>query len=681
MNRAAILVFVGLLTILTPAPDRLLLGQQDREPLTYPDVFEIEFASDPQISPDGEQIVYARNYLDIMTDRAQSDLWLVTEDGQHVPFLHEPEGIRSHRWSPAGGRLAFVAAAGDKQQIHCYWVRSRRQGVLSRLTETPTSLTWSPDGRYLAFFMRVADRSEPLVKLPSRPDGAEWADPPVVIDRLRYRSDGLGFLPLGHSHLFVLSADGGTPRQLTQGDYDHGGSIAWTPDSQSIVFSANRRDDADFQPRNSELYRVDIASGTIKQLTNRDGPDTQPAIAIQQNLIGFLGFDDQLLGHQNMKLYVCDLEGNGVRCLTEQFDYDVASPVWSEFHQAFLFTFVERGVTKLGQVDLDGDIELLAENLGINALGRPYGGGDRCSVAEDGTIAFCTTTWERPGELARRIPSGSVEQLTRLNEDLLNQRQLGEVKELWVTSSHDQLQVQGWYVLPPDFDPSRTYPLILEIHGGPFANYGDRFSMELQLMAAQGYVVLYMNPRGSTSYGEAFANQIHHNYPGNDYDDLMTGVDAMIETGFIDDQHLYVTGGSGGGVLTAWIVGKTDRFRAAVVAKPVINWYSFALTADMYNYFYKYWFPGLPWEYPDEYLKRSPISLVGNVSTPTMLLTGTEDYRTPMSETEQFYQALKLRGVEALMVRVPGASHGIAARPSHLIAKVAYILKWFEKHR
>jgi acylaminoacyl-peptidase len=233
---------------------------------------------------------------------------------------------------------------------------------------------------------------------------------------------------------------------------------------------------------------------------------------------------------------------------------------------------------------------------------------------------------------------------------------------------------------PPGFDPSKTYPLILEIHGGPFANYGNRFSTEVQLYAAAGNVVLYINPRGSTSYGEEFGNLIHHNYPGQDFDDLMSGVDAVIDLGWVDPGRLFVTGGSGGGVLSSWIVGSTDRFAAAVVAKPVINWTSFALTADFYPFFYRYWFPGPPWDEFEHYWRRSPLSRVGEISTPTMLLTGEEDWRTPMSESEQFYQALQLRRVDTALVRIPGASHHIARRPSQLMAKVASVLKWFEIH-
>src|SRR5690606_9340728 len=255
------------------------------------------------------------------------------------------------------------------------------------------------------------------------------------------------------------------------------------------------------------------------------------------------------------------------------------------------------------------------------------------------------------------------------------------VEELWYSSSVDQRKLQGWIIYPPQFDASKKYPLILEIHGGPHTAYGPHFAMELQLMAAQGYVVLYTNPRGSTSYGEDFANLIHHNYPSQDFNDLMDGVDAVIAKGFINEKELFVTGGSGGGALTAWIVGHTDRFAAAVSVKPVINWFSFVLNADMYSYFTQYWFPAMPWENPQHYLKYSPISYVGNVKTPTMLMTGEADHRTPISETEQFYQALQLRGIDTAMVRIPEASHSIYSRPSNLMAKTAYILYWFEKYR
>jgi dipeptidyl aminopeptidase/acylaminoacyl peptidase len=275
-----------------------------------------------------------------------------------------------------------------------------------------------------------------------------------------------------------------------------------------------------------------------------------------------------------------------------------------------------------------------------------------------------------------------VRRLTHLNDNLLGSKDLAKVGRLEVKSSADGRAIDAWLVTPPGFDPARKYPLILEIHGGPFDAYGPSFSTDDQLYAAAGYVVLFANPRGSTSYGAEFANLIHHAYPGQDYDDLMSAVDAAIAKGFIDPDQLYVTGGSGGGVLTAWIVGKTGRFKAAAVQKPVIDWASFALTADDTAFFAKYWFGKAPWEDPQGYWSRSPLSLVGNVTTPTMVVVGEEDFRTPDSEAEQFYSALQLRGVPTALVKVPGASHGgLAARPSQSAAKASAILAWFGRYR
>ena len=643
------------------------------------DVFELEYASGPQISPDGETILYSRNHFDIMNDRGKSDVWMIDKEGRHLPLLTSGN-ISGATWSPDGSRIAYVTSDEDgKSQVFNYWVAEDRSAPLTRLTERPSGLTWSPDGKQIAFFMRVPASTKPFISLPSKPQGANWAKPPTMVTRLRYRADGRGALKEGYSHLFVASSDGGTPRQITHGNFNHGGRICWTPDSQAIIFSANRHPDHESQAQNSELYRVNLTDRKITALTDRVGPDSNPVLSSDGQFLAYTGFDDQYLGSQCSHLYVMNPDGTDSRILAN-IDRNISSPVWSDFHNGFIFNYTDQGNSKLALVELDGKVTTIAHNLGSNASGRPYTRGGQASVAKDGTIAFCITTPEHPGDLARRTPSGELQRLTELNHDLLAHRKLGKVTELRCASRFDGREIQGWVITPPDFDPQKKYPLILEIHGGPFSAYGDVFTAELQLMAAAGYVVLYTNPRGSTSYGAEFANQIHHNYPGQDYDDLMSCVDAVIKQGFVDENKLYVTGGSGGGVLTAWIVGNTDRFQAAVVAKPVINWYSFALTSDGYSTYHKYWFPGFPWDNQEHYMKRSPISKVGNVETPTMLLTGEEDLRTPIAESEQFYHALKLRGIDTAMVRVPGASHGIAGRPSHLLAKVAYILKWFETH-
>ena len=643
------------------------------------DIFELEYASNPQVSPDGSRIIYTRNHFDIMSDRRKSDIWMVDEQGRHLPLLTSGN-VGATTWSPDGSRIAYVTSNEDgKSQIFNYWFADNRSAPLSRLTQSPSGLTWSPDGKQIAFFMRVPATQKPFVAMPPKPAGATWAAPPKMITKLQYRSDGRGFLKEGYSQLFVMSADGGTPRQITSGNFNHGGNICWTPDSSAIIFSANRHPDSEFQPQNSELYRVNLADRNITALTDRKGPDGSPALSSDGRLLAYTGFDDEYLGSQCRHLYVMNSDGSDSRILAD-INRSISSPVWSDFYEGFLFNFTDHGNSKLALVKLDGTVQTLANNLGSNATGRPYTRGGRASVGKDGTIAFCVTTPSHPGDLARLKAGKKMERLTNLNEDLLAHKKLGKVTEMTCKSSFDGQEIQGWVITPPDFDPNKKYPLILEIHGGPFSAYGDVFTGELQLMAAAGYVVLYTNPRGSTSYGQAFANEIHHNYPGQDYDDLMSCVDALLKQGYVDEDQMYVTGGSGGGVLTAWIVGNTNRFKAAVVAKPVINWYSFALTSDGYSTYHKYWFPGFPWDHTEHYMERSPISKVGNVETPTMLLTGEEDLRTPIGESEQFYQALKLRKIDTALVRVPGASHGIAGRPSHLIAKVAYILKWFETH-
>jgi acylaminoacyl-peptidase len=549
---------------------------------------------------------------------------------------------------------------------------------LTQLTTSPGGLAWSPDGSHLAFSMTVKAAPESFASMPAKPEGAEWAPAPDVVDQVIYRSDGSGYVDEGYTHLFVLPADGSAPRQITHGDYNHGGTPEWTPDGSALLFSANRHDNWQLDPLNSEIYRVDIASREITALTDRQGPDGSLALSPSGDRIAYTGFDDREQGYQVTRLYVMNADGSNPRVITSDFDRDVQNPTWSADGQRIIVQYDDEGTTKIGSVTLDGQREELATQVGGTTIGRPYTSGS-FSLASDGRFAFTHSTPHRPADVAIGQTGQESQVLTALNEDLLGHKTLGDVEEFTYTSSHDGQDIEGWIVTPPDFDPNEKYPLVLEIHGGPFAAYGPYFSSEVQLYAAAGYVVLYTNPRGSTSYGQDFGNAIHHAYPSHDYDDLMSGVDAVIDRGYINTDRLYVTGGSGGGVLTAWIVGQTDRFRAAVSAKPVINWYSWALTADMYPYGIKYWFPGPPWEHTEHYMERSPISLVGNVTTPTMLLTGTEDYRTPMSDSEQYYQALQYRGVETALVRIPGASHGIAARPSQLIAKVNYILAWFER--
>lgn len=649
-------------------------------PLQLDDVFALEIATDPQVNGAGTAAVFVRRSMNRQLDRTEGRLWQVNTDGSSMRPLTQGEGSeRSPVWSPDDQRLAFVSDASGSAQIHIRWSDSGQSAPVSDLPQSPSNLSWSPDGEWLAFTMFTPGDSAPPLTLPGKPQGAEWAEAPRYIDDMNYRADGRGFLPDGYRHIYLMPAEGGTPRQLTSGNHDFGGSFSWAPDGSALYFSANLSDDPEAEPLRNEIYRIDIDSHELTQLTDRDGPNSSPAVSPSGRQIAFVGFDDRKLAYQANRLYVMDADGSNVRLLTGDLDRNVSSFEWAADGRGIYFLYDDEGQGHLALQPIRGVAETLTDKVGGLSYSRPYSGG-QFSVADNGNVVFTHMASNRPAELAL-LEGSQARQITQINRDFTDQFDIGEVESFWYESSVDDERIQGWVMYPPGFDENQSYPLILEIHGGPHAAYGPGFAMELQLMAAQGYVVLYTNPRGSTSYGEDFANLIHHNYPSDDYQDLMDGVDAMLERGYINEDELFIMGGSGGGVLTSWSIGHTDRFAAAAVVNPVINWYSFALTADMYNYFSQYWFPGLPWDNLEHYMKHSPISYVGNVTTPTMLFTGEADQRTPISETEQYYQALQLRGIESAMVRVPGASHALHARPSNLMAKPAYAVHWFEKFR
>jgi acylaminoacyl-peptidase len=652
----------------SPRPDRLGLR----------DIFDLEWAADPRISPDGARVVFVRSGYDLMTDRVRTTLWTVEANGSELRALLAPgRGARSPRWAPDGKRLAFISSVDGKGQIVVRWMDTGQEAVVTRGERTPGNLAWSPDGKWLAFSMFVPDAPKSYANLPEKPEGADWGPPIKYIDQMQYRADGEGYLERGYSHLFVVPAEGGTPRQLTTGAFDDG-SPRWAPDGRTIVFSANRHENAEFDPNDSEIYEVTVGTGAVRALTTRHGPDQDPVVSPDGKWIAFTGFDDRLQGYQVTRLYLMDRNGGNVRQLATKLDRDAGGLAWSADGKGVYFQYEDLGDTRIGLAAVDGSFKEVVHSVGGLDVGRPYAGGS-FSVSATGRIAFTHTAADHPADVAVASPGQPAERLTRLNDDLFAGKELGQVEEIWWQSSFDQRKVQGWIVKPPGFDPTKKYPLVLEIHGGPFANYGLRFTSEIQLYAAAGNVVLYANPRGSTGYGEEFGNLIHHDYPNHDYDDLMSGVDAVVGKGYVDTRNLFVTGGSGGGVLTAWIVGHTDRFRAAVVAKPVINWYSFVLTSDGLEFYHRYWFPGPPWENLEQYVRRSPISYVDKIKTPTMLLTGEVDYRTPIEESEQLYGALKIRKVPTAMVRIPDASHEMADKPSNLMAKVGYILGWFER--
>ena len=644
------------------------------------DVFDLEWASDPRVSPDGKTVVYVRKSNDIMKDRERSNLWQVSVDGtNHRPLYSGLNNIRSPRWSPNGEKLAFISNETGSQQIHVRWIDNGETALISQLRASPSNLSWSPDGKWFAFTMNVKAPSETIAEPREKPDGASWAKGPITVTTTQYQYDGQGIVAPAYRHVFIVPADGGTARQLTRGNFNHYGSLAWSSDSKHIFFSAYRSDDWELVSDEADIYSVSIISSKIKQITNQPGAERSPVISPNGQYIAFTKEERRPLAYSPDRIAIMDLDGKNIRILSEDLNGDGNNLMWASDSKSIYYAYDERGIRKIGRATIKGKLSSVIAGLGGTTIGRPYLSGGFHAL--NNIIAFTHGTSDRPANVAMIIDD-QIKILTNLNEDILAHRELGTVNEIKYQSSFDGQEIQGWYITPPDFDPAKKYPLILEIHGGPHLAYGPYFSAELQIMAAAGYIVFYDNYRGSLSYGEDFALLLQYKYSSKeDFADHMSGIDSLIELGFVDDTNLFIAGGSAGGIATAYAVGLTDRFNAAVAAKPVINWLSKPLTADsMVGQIY-HQFPGPPWEHLEHYWKRSPLSLMGNVTTPTMLLTGEDDRRTPISETEQFYQALRLRGIDSAMVRLPDTSHGIASRPSRLITKVDHILAWFERYK
>jgi len=647
---------------------------QTPKKLTLDMYWDMETVSNPEISPDGKQIIYTRGWVDKMNDRRRSSLWIMNADGARNRFLTDGSNAR---WSPDGTRIVFTRDGEPRgTQIFVRWMDA--EGATSQIThleKSPGSVTWSPDGQLIGFSMIVPKRDSWNIRMPQRPEGARWTETPRIVESVTYRRDRIGFLEEGYTHIFTVPATGGTPRQITSGNFNHGGfgggagELDWTPDGKEILFSGLRTEDWDHQWRESEIYAVNVKDKTFRQLTHRSGPDGNPEVSPDGKWVAYTGYDMTDDTWVDAKLYVMGIDGSNPRVLTPNLDRTPGSLTWAADGSGIYFTTTDKGTRNVWWASSKGEVKQLTQGnhmLSLDSLnGNGVAAGVRSSYYNPGDVV--TFSVARPAE---------IKQLTAVNEDVLGDIKLGEVEEIWYTSL-DNMKIQGWIIKPPDFDPKKKYPLMLSIHGGPHSSYNADFNFGWQEHAANGYVVLYTNPRGSTSYGSAFGNAIKFAYPSKDFDDLMRGVDETIAKGYVDDRNMFVYGCSGGGVLTAWTVGHTDRFRAASSNCPVIDWISFVGTTDGSTWYRN--FKNMPWEDPSEHLRRSPLMYVGNVKTPTMLMTGVNDLRTPISQTEEFYEALRVRKVPTAMLRFNDEFHGTTSKPSNFMRTQLYLRYWFEK--
>jgi dipeptidyl aminopeptidase/acylaminoacyl peptidase len=627
----------------------------------------------PQLSPDAASVIYTRRWIDKMNDKWESSLWMMNADGSHARQIAAGSDVK---WSPDGKRIAFISKGEPTgQQIFVRWMDGEGATTqISHLTEAPASLEWAPDGKSIAFTMNVPTKDTWPIRMPTPPKGAKWTEAPKIVTRLNYRSDRIGYVDDAYRHIFVIPADGGTPRQITDGDWSHSGA-SFSADGKWLAFSSLRINDAEHAFRKSMIYAANVETGEIKQLTDRSGTSSGPLYSNDGKHIAFMSADS--VDHSawaEAKLMVMNADGSNPHVISGDLDRPISGVIWAADNSGVYFGVESEGSKNLYFATTAGVVKPLTTGKQVLTV---------TDVSANGTAVGVRSTPTKPNDVVTfsvaRVagPVSSFTELTAVNADVLVGKQLAETEEIWYTSK-DGLKIQGWIVKPPGFDRTRKYPLILDIHGGPQSMYNVGFSFARQDHAANGYVVLYTNPRGSTGYGAKFTNEIKNAYPDKDFDDLMAGVDTVLGRGYVDSRNLFVYGCSGGGVLTAWIVGHTNRFAAASSNCPVINWLSFVGETDGASWYQNFDKPF--WEDPSEYLKRSPIMYVGNVKTPTMLMTGVLDLRTPIPQTEEFYRALKLRGIPTAMIRMNNEYHGTSSTPSNFLRTQLYLRSWFDKY-
>ncbi len=652
-------------------------------PFEAADLYRLAMVTDPKVAPDGKHILFTRTTFDIQSDTRQSEIWLATLDGTTLErHLLIGAGAKAGHveWSPDGKRIAYVAPYLGKPQL---WVMALADGIGRVVTSGktgPDGFAWSPDGSRIAFVARVEAAPRKIARMLDKPEGATWAPAPKLISDFSYRADSSGYATAGADQLFVVGADGSGLKQLTKGDFDQVGdaAVSWTRDGRTVLFSAMYDADRDLRARESDLFSVPADGGPVTQITKTRGSEQNPKVSPDGRTLAFTGALEVPTFYAQPDLWVMPLAGGEAKNLTRALDRPVSDYSWSADGKGLYASYNDAGLVRVAFVPLaGGKPRVVVPEVGGTRLYLPSAGGGFSEGG--GTFAYTCVFADRPAGLGVSRGGKRIAGVD-FNTDWRAGKLIGKLEAVHFTSSAGGLPIDGWVQYPPDFDPAKKYPLALEIHGGPNTDYGPYFSVTHQLYAAAGYVVLFTNPRGSIGYGEKFANGIDKEYPGKDHDDLMSGVDYMVKQPYIDGRNLFIGGGSGGGVLTTYAIGRTDRFRAAAALRPVTDWTVQALTSDIQAETVRHWVPGNPWDNHEDYWRRSTLSLVGNVKTPTLLIDGEADYRTPIEQSEAYYGALKIRGIDTMMVRLPDAGHAMG-RPSQWLQSILTVVEWYDRYK
>lgn len=667
------------------------MAARKRRIIKAEDLYQFNTVSEVRISPDVQHVVYTVQRVDEKTEKKYTNLWVApTVNGEARQFTTGDQHDGSARWSPDGSQIAFLSDRGDKDKPAQIYLIPFTGGEARRLTQIDGELgdpSWSPDGKQLLCTVRKLD-PEAL----EREKDEQKKKLGVVsrqYERLFYKLDGYGYLPHERTHIWTVDARTGKARQLTDHTVYDEHDPTWSPDGKWIAFASNRSDNPDLTPDQWDIFIMPAAGGEFRKIKAAVGEKYQLSFSPDGRLIAYICPEGEGLSYKNASLWVAATDDSkAARNLTEKYDLHVDSstindvgspermpPTWSKDGRRLYFQTVQHGSTLLKSISARGDD--LRDEIGEGGVVGSFS-FDR----EQKQLAYFYGWINDPVQIfVREMGSGKERQLTQLNRKLLDRIDLGSVEEVWFKGPANN-DLQGWIIKPPGFDPSKKYPSIMEIHGGPWTQYGKFFMHEFYYLAAHGYVVYFSNPRGGRGYGEEHAKAIHRAWGKADYADLMAWADYMEKQPYIDTQRMGVTGGSYGGYMTVWIIGHTQRFKAAVTQRCVSNFVSMWGSSD-FNWTFQNWLGDKPpFEDLQNFWEHSPIAYIGNARTPTLVLHNEFDLRCPIEQGEQVFVALKKLGVESEMVRFPDEFHGLSrtGRTDRRIARLKHILRWFDKY-